>query len=99
MARRTPRTKPLGTIWEIPDELWRRIEPILKEFWPKKLTGRKVANWRSGPQRDHLPHAIGLPVGAIAAQVRPQEHGPRLVPALGRGGSLREDLGGAGPGM
>ena len=34
MARRKPRIKPLGTIWEIPDELWKRIEPILKEFWP-----------------------------------------------------------------
>ena len=46
MVRREPRRKPLGTIWEISDELWRRIEPILLEFWPKKPTGRKVANWR-----------------------------------------------------
>ena len=28
MARRKSRRKPLGTIWEIPDELWMRIEPI-----------------------------------------------------------------------
>ncbi len=35
MAGRKPRRKPLGTIWEIPDELWLRVEPILKEFWPK----------------------------------------------------------------
>ncbi len=48
MARRKPKRKPLGTIWEVPDELWRRIEPILKEFWPKKPTGRRVANWRKG---------------------------------------------------
>src|SRR5436305_14201195 len=46
MARCKPRRMPLGTIWEIPDELWRRIEPILKEFWPRKPTGRRVANWR-----------------------------------------------------
>jgi putative transposase len=70
MARRTPRRKPLGTIWEIPDELWRRIEPILKEFWPKKPTGRRVANWRkmlnaiifrmrSGCQWDQLPERFG----------------------------------------
>ena len=39
MVRRKPRRKPLGTIWEISDELWRRIEPILLEFWPKKPTG------------------------------------------------------------
>ena len=49
MVRREPRRKPLGTIWEISDELWRRIEPILLEFWPKKPTGRKVANWRKMP--------------------------------------------------
>ena len=47
-------------------------------------------------QRDHLPDAERLPVGPAARAVRPQEHGPRLVPALGRGGHLREDLGGAG---
>jgi transposase len=46
MARRRPRRKPLGTIWEVPDELGRRIEPILVEFWPKKPTGRHVAHWR-----------------------------------------------------
>jgi transposase len=70
MARRKPPRKPLGTIWEIPDELWRRIEPILKEFWPKKTTGRRVANWRkmlngiifrmrSGCQWDQLPERFG----------------------------------------
>src|SRR4051812_37227746 len=70
MARRKPRLKPLGTIWEIPDELWRRIEPILVEFWPRKATGRRVANWRkmlnaiifrmrSGCQWDQLPERYG----------------------------------------
>jgi hypothetical protein len=32
MRRRKPKRKPLGTIWEIPDALWQRIEPTLKEF-------------------------------------------------------------------
>ena len=70
MARRTWRSKPLGTIWEVPDELWQRIEPILREFWPKKPTGRKVANWRkmlngiifrmrSGCQWEQLPERYG----------------------------------------
>ena len=70
MVRRKPRPKPLGTIWEISDALWRRIEPILLEFWPKKPTGRKVANWRkmlnaiifwmrSGCQWDQLPERYG----------------------------------------
>jgi transposase len=70
MARRKTPTKPLPTIWEIPDELWRRIEPILKEFWPRKATGRHVANWRkmlngiifrlrSGCQWEKLPERYG----------------------------------------
>jgi hypothetical protein len=31
MTRRKPGPRPPGTIWENPDELRRRIEPILKE--------------------------------------------------------------------
>ncbi len=67
--RRKPR-KPLGTIWEVPDALWQRIEPILREFWPKKPTGRRPANWRqvlngiifrmrTGCQWDQLPRRFG----------------------------------------
>ena len=68
--RRRQSRKPLGTIWEIPDPLWRRIESILKEFWPKKPTGRRPADWRqilngiifrmrSGCQWDQLPRRFG----------------------------------------
>ena len=50
--------------------LWEQIEPILREFWPKKPTGRRVANWRkvlngiifrmrSGCQWDQLPSKFG----------------------------------------
>jgi transposase len=67
--RRKPRN-PLGTIWEVPDPLWRRIEPILREFWPKKPTGRRPADWRqilngilfrmwSGCQWDQRPRRFG----------------------------------------
>lgn len=70
MARRKSRRKPLDTIWEVSDELWQRIEPILTAFWPKKPTGRHVANWRkmlnaiifrlrSGCQWDQLPERFG----------------------------------------
>jgi transposase len=70
MTRTKAQPKPLPTIWEIPDELWRRIEPILKEYWPKKPTGRRVANWRkmlngiifrmrSGCQWEKLPERYG----------------------------------------
>ena len=67
--RKTPR-KPLGTIWELPDPLWERIKPILEQFWPKKPTGRRPANWRqvlngiifrmrTGCQWDQLPRRFG----------------------------------------
>jgi transposase len=70
MRRRKARRKPLGTIWEVPDELWRRVEPILKEFWPRKTTGRPPAHWRrtfngvifrmrTGCQWDQLPERYG----------------------------------------
>jgi transposase len=54
----------------IPDTLGQRIEPILKEFWPRKPTGRPPARWRqtlngiifrmsSGCQWDQLPERYG----------------------------------------
>ena len=84
MARRKPRRKPLGTIWEVPDELWQRIEPILKEFWPKKPTGRRVARWRKmlnailfrmrsgcpGGTAPRAPSTIGSNAGWPAASSR-----------------------------
>jgi transposase len=70
MGGRKVRREPLGTIWEVPDELWVRIEPILKDFCPKKPTGRRVAQWRkmlnailfrmrSGCQWERLPERYG----------------------------------------
>src|SRR5713101_10073421 len=68
--RRKPKRKSLPTIWEVPDELWERILPILCAFWPGKTTGRKHADWRrafngiifrmrSGCQWDQLPRKFG----------------------------------------
>jgi transposase len=73
MARkRSRKRKPesLGVIWEVPDTLWERIEPILEEFWPRKATGRSHADWRkvvngiifrirTGCQWDQLPKRFG----------------------------------------
>lgn len=70
MGRKKTRREPLATIWEVPDELWQRIEPILKEFWPRKSTGRPPAHFRrtlngiifrmrSGCQWDQLPAKYG----------------------------------------
>jgi len=39
--------KDLPTIWEVSDELWRRIEPILQEAWPRRdPRGRRHVDWR-----------------------------------------------------
>ena len=60
----------LDTIWEVPDELWERIEPIILEEDPPKARGRKRANprqmlngiifrLRSGCQWNQLPKELG----------------------------------------
>ena len=36
----------LETIWEVPDDLWEEIEPIILEIDPPKHTGRKRVNPR-----------------------------------------------------
>ena len=70
MARKRRKAVKLDTIWEVSDDLWKRILPVLLEFWPMKATGRKVANWRlalngiifrmrSGCQWDQLPRRFG----------------------------------------
>ena len=60
----------LGTIWEVPDELWERIEPVILETDPPKARGRKRADprqmlngiifrLRSGCQWNRLPKELG----------------------------------------
>jgi putative transposase len=60
----------LPTIWELPDELWDRIEPILDRRYPRAATGRPRADLRlvlegivyrlrSGVQWNQLPRQFG----------------------------------------
>lgn len=62
--------KALPTIWEVPDELWERIEPLILEFDPPKDTGRPRVNprnvldalifrIRTGCQWNRLPRVYG----------------------------------------
>lgn len=62
--------RPLPTIWEIPDELWERIEAILECHYPPAGTGRPRADlrlvldglihrMRSGCQWERLPERFG----------------------------------------
>lgn len=70
MPRTRRPVKPLDTIWEVSDDLWKRIEPILLEDAPVAKTGRPRGNWRSmlngiifrlrsGCQWNHLPKCFG----------------------------------------
>jgi transposase len=50
LARTKREIKPLDTLWEVPDRLWERIEPILLEDAPpppKKNGGRQRIDWRA----------------------------------------------------
>ena len=69
-AAETTAARPLPTIWELPDELWERIEPILARRYPPARTGRPRADLRrvldgvihrlrSGCQWNHLPREFG----------------------------------------
>ena len=62
--------KPPSTIWEVPDELWHRIEPLINQLDPQKETGRPRADarrildalifrYRTGCQRNHIPSVFG----------------------------------------
>jgi putative transposase len=71
MARKRFQPKPLATIWEVNDELWARIEPILQEDWqPSPKGGQPPKDWRqmfngiihrlrSGCQWNRLPRQFG----------------------------------------
>jgi putative transposase len=71
MGRKRKEPKPLDTIWEVPDELWARILPILQEDWkPSPKGGQPPEDWRklfngiihrlrSGCQWNHLPKQFG----------------------------------------
>ena len=71
MPRPFGSTKPLDTIWEVSDELWARIEPILKQDAPSPANpGRPRADWRkilngilfrlrTGCQWNKLPKEFG----------------------------------------
>src|SRR3989304_4696977 len=70
MARQKRKVKPLATIWEVDDELWKIIDSILTELDPPSWTGRDrtdpraalngiIYQMRSGCQWNHLPKQFG----------------------------------------
>lgn len=70
MARRKRKVKALPTIWEVSDELWNIVQPILETLDPVGHTGRPridqraalngiIYQMRSGCQWNHLPRQFG----------------------------------------
>ena len=70
MARTKRVVRPLPTIWRVPDELWKIIQPILNELDPPASTGRKrtdpraaldgiIYQMRTGCQWNALPGQFG----------------------------------------
>ena len=64
------KSETLPTIWEVPDDLWERIEPVILELDPPKAKGRKrvkqrkmlegvIFRMRSSCQWNHLPKELG----------------------------------------
>jgi putative transposase len=70
MSEQEDATETLPTIWNVSDELWAKIEPILAELDPPRNRGRKridqrraldgiLFRMRSGVQWNHLPKEFG----------------------------------------
>jgi transposase len=71
MPKRKPDVlRPLGTIWQVPEQAWERIKPILDEAYRPKPTGRPRIDFRAalngiiyrartGCQWNHLPREFG----------------------------------------
>lgn len=64
------RKKRKPTLWEVPDDLWDRIEPMINKLDPPKATGRPredrrrsldglIFRFRTGCQWNHIPRVYG----------------------------------------
>ena len=64
------RKRSLPTLWEVPDGLWERIEPLLNRLERPARTGRHrvdrrrvldgiIFHLRTGCQWNHIPHVYG----------------------------------------
>lgn len=64
------RKKRMPTLWEVPDDLWERIKPLIDELDPAKATGRPredrrrildaiIFRLRTGCQWNHIPRLFG----------------------------------------
>ena len=74
--------KTLGTIWEVPDELWERLKPIILEADPPKARGRK----RADPRQSSMASSSGCAAGAKGTDCQKNLETTALSIALFNGG-------------
>jgi len=66
MAKKAKKAKTLPTIWQVPDQLWNKIQPTIQKHDPPKPAGRKrveprdaldaiIFRMRTGYQWNKLP--------------------------------------------
>ena len=66
----TGKSETLATIWEVPDDLWEQIPPVILELDPPKATGRRrvhprrildgiIFRMRTGCHWNRLPRELG----------------------------------------
>ena len=98
------KSQALPTIWEIPDDLWNQIHPVILEMDPPKSTGRKrvhprrildgiIFRMRTGCHWNRLPRELGDDGNWETA------HHPQDLPELGGAGGSGAHLGGIDRGM
>ena len=56
----------LDTIWEVPDDLWEEIEPVITELDPPQGHRAQEAGPPQDAQRYHLSYALRIPVEQAA---------------------------------
>ena len=61
--------KPLPTIWDVPDGLWERIEPVILELDPPQIQGAQTGGPAEDAGRHYLSDAKRLPVEPLAPGV------------------------------
>ena len=77
----------VSPIWDVPDDLWERIEPVILAVGPAQSPGAQTGLYQRKMLEGYLSHAQRLPVEPLAQGVGNDNH-PSDLPALGRGGVL-----------
>ena len=83
MPRQRTAPKPLDTIWEVSDDLWARLLPILQDDWqPSPKGGQPPKDWR------RILNGI-LHVAPVAASATCRNSGRTRPPATCAGPAAR----------